>query len=360
MILTKIWERYFLKEFFKTAIFFITCFYGLYVLIDYANHRASFHHNHTPFQWQEVALYYLSEFVLRIEILLPFALLIATIRTLCALNQHHELIAMLSCGISLRTLLRPFLIVSLFVTGFVYINTEFFLPAAMNELKHIQEGRSRKKIKYQDMLAAQHIILEDGSTFLFQSYHTEENRFFDVYWIRNVNDIYRMKYLTVSAPPVGYSVDHLVRNSKNELATAESLPTHRFPHLKFNQKTLFETVTAPEELSLSSLWEKLPSDASKNEKDAQILATFYRKMIIPWFCLLAVLAIAPFCIRTSRNLPVFFIYAGSIFGLVALYLSLGAFVVLGKRQIIDPFLGIALPFLALTAYLGWRFTRMRQ
>ena len=81
MILTTIWERYFLKELFKVFFLFLFCFYGIYVLVDYATHSHSFHNYH--FSFLNIAIYYAYEFIMRMDVLIPFAILLATIKTLC-------------------------------------------------------------------------------------------------------------------------------------------------------------------------------------------------------------------------------------------------------------------------------------
>ena len=131
----KIWERYFISETLKTFFLFLFCFYGLYVLIDYATHASSFRH-YGNYSWLDIAYYYLYELVQRANVIVPFAILLAVIRTLCNLNVHHELVALLAGGIRIHSLLRPFLLVGLFFTALLYINTEFLMPLASNKLKH--------------------------------------------------------------------------------------------------------------------------------------------------------------------------------------------------------------------------------
>ncbi len=359
MALIKIWERYFFREVIRSCLFFLACFYGIYVLIDYASHTASFHRNHVQFQWLETSLYYACEFALRLELLLPFALTLATIRTLCALNSHNELVALRSSGISLQTLMRPFLIVGLAGVALMYLNMEFILPFAANKLKHIEDNRNRNKEKRDSQFSAQHVLLEDNSTILFHSYDSVKNVFFDAYWIRNVDDIYRIKYLSPSTPPRGRFVDRLRRNQQGQLLVVESFKDTLFPDMRFDDKLLFETITPPEELSLSELREKLPDGEVSNEKESQMLAAYYRKLAMPWLCLLAVIGSAPFCVRSTRGLPTFFIYAGSLFGLIAFYLILSAAVLLGKRQVFEPFWVIWTPFTLFAAFLSCRYSITR-
>ena len=106
----KIWERYFFFDTLKTLLFLLFAFSALFVLIDYASHTGSFHQNHIRFAFKEFLIYYGGELIQKSEVLLPFGILVATIRTLTRLNQQNELIALLAAGVKMKSLLRPFLL----------------------------------------------------------------------------------------------------------------------------------------------------------------------------------------------------------------------------------------------------------
>jgi lipopolysaccharide export system permease protein len=357
MVPIKIWERYFYAQTLKSFLLFLLGFYGVYVLIDYSSHSSSFHHNHVRFQWTEVALYYTFEFVKRVEVLVPFALLIATVKSLCSLNQNNELVALMACGISLKRLLRPFILLGLFFTLLLYFNTEFILPFGMKALKNIDDKHSNQKQKNSKVSPVQYLLLEDQSTIIFQNYDTARELFFDAYWIRSIDDMYRIKYLfPYNETPTGHFVDHFVRNHKGELAQKESFSLKSFPQMRFNNTTLWETITPPDHLALSLLWNKLPNFSGEiNEKEAQTLSAFYYKLAIPWLCFLAVIGPAPWCVRFGRHQPVFFIYACSIFGLVACYLVMDSVLILGERQVTSPAIAIGVPMGLFLSLFGWKF-----
>ncbi len=357
MIFTKIWERYFLQEMAKIFFLFLFCFYGLYVLIDYASHTSSALSRHqTSIRWQELARYYMFVFASRAEILIPFALLIALIKTLCSLNTSHELVALMASGLKLRILLRPFLLIGLFFTFLMFLNEQLLLPTALKKLRRIEDATKHQSYRNQLTLTAHSIVLEDSSLLLFQFYDTANERFFDTYWIRSIDDIYRMKYLTPYTPAItGYFVDHFVRQSNGELAQQESFKQFEFKNLHFNQENLQSTLLDPDTLSLSELSMQFHRSSILMEKESKILTAFYWKLIIPWLCLLVILAPAPFCISFSRTLPIFFIYVGGLFGLIAFYLFMDAAQVVAKRQVIEPFWAIVVPFLCVSIFFVWRF-----
>ncbi len=339
---------------------FLGCFYGLYVLIDYSSHSSGTHYQHSHLKWIELSLYYMCEFVQRLDVLLPFAILLGTIRTLYNLNAHSELVAMMASGMKLKTLLRPFILIGLLGTVLLYANTEYFIPSALQELRHMADRHALSKKKQVKNMQVNHVVLEDESTVLFQKYDTAHEYFFDTYWIRSSKDIYKIQrlYLGISVP-MGKNVVHLVRNDAGDFVQKETFESREFPEIRFNKKTLLDTITPVEEFSISSLWKKFPShNDSLSEKEAQVASTFYHKMAMPWICLLAVLAPAPFCVRFSRNIPIFFIYAFSIFGFVAFFLILDAATVLGKRQVLEPAWAIWPPFGLIYGTVMWRFSKL--
>lgn len=355
--MTKLWERYFLKETLKTFLLFIFCFYGLFVLIDYASHAASFHRGNNSFQWKTVGFYYLLEFVKRLEVLVPFALLLATVKTLTTMNVHNELVALMASGVKLKRLMRPFLVLGIFFTALLYLNTELLLPQVLKQIKHMDNARSLIKHKNRNQPIVRHLVLEDGSTLLFQNYDSAAENFFDAYWIKSVDSVYRIKFLFPNREqPHGRFVDLLKRSPSGELKLENSYVEKSFPEIKFNKQTLFETITSPEEQSYSQLWDKTPSMINpQSEKQSQLVTTYFYKLAMPWLCLLAVVGPMPYCVKFTRNLPLFYIYAWSIFGLVAFYIAMDAALVLGERQAVAPALAIWPVFSFFMVAVGWRY-----
>ncbi|MBA2728264.1 MAG: LptF/LptG family permease [Parachlamydiaceae bacterium] len=362
MLLSKIWERFFFKEALKTALLFLACFYGLYVLIDYAHHTGHFKDDRGYFSWIIFAIYYGCEFVNKAELLIPLSILLGTIKVLCKLNQDNELIAMMASGIKMTTLLRPFVLIGLLGTGALYLNNQLLLPIAAKELQYIADRNHYAKQKNSVQLAAQHLILDDQSTLLFQHYDSSRNSFFDVYWILSSDEIYRIRELVFSTPtPTGYIVEAFRRDPLGKLIASNQLPMMPFPEMQFNEKKLLDTLTMPEALSLTELWSQMPKDLyAESEKQARLVSTFHQKIIFPWLCLLAVLGPAPFCMHFSRHFPVLLVYACGIFGFMAFYIAMNAAHVLGRRQFADPILAMWVPFILLSLLITWRFASKRN
>jgi lipopolysaccharide export system permease protein len=354
----QIWERYFLKEFLKVFFLFLLCFYGLYVIIDYASHTSALPHHHIQIRGLELVRYYLFIFASRAEILIPLALLIALIKTLCSLNAHGELVALMASGFKLKVLMRPFIFLGLAGTFLMFINEQWILPSALQKLHRIESVTKHQRSRNHPAMAAKQVFLEDGSLFIYQSYDADKEQFFDTYWIRSIDDIYRIKYLSPHLQ-TGYFVDHLLRQPTGELALQESFAAFVLPDIQFNKELLQSTLFDPDTLALTELWAQWPIQAEElSEKQSKTLTAFYWKLLLPWLCLLAILAPIPFCVRFSRQFPFFLIYVCGIFGLIAFYFFMDAAQVISRRQVLDPIWAIVLPFSFIFSVFSWRFVKI--
>lgn len=359
--MTTTWDRYVLKQMLKTFFLFLVCFYCLYIFIDYAHHTARFHQDQNSFSWLSFCMYYACEFSLRSEMLIPVAVLLGTLKTLCKLNQDNELIAMLASGISLKRLLKPLIFSGMFFTTILFINTEYVIPLASKHLKYIEDLRNSKKNNDSNALDVQSIPLENGAQLLFRKYDSAQDLFIDLYWVRSSNDLVKIEQLDVSTDPIsGYSVTYLKRNTLGELTISKQLSKEQFPQLKLDEQSILEKIIPVETMSLSALWKETPENLKAgNEKEAKLLATFYRKMAFPWLCLLAVIAAIPSCVSFSRQFSPFMIYASSLFALIGIYLVIDSGHILGKRQILDPLTAIWAPAAIAFLCAYFRYWKLR-
>lgn len=355
-----LWQRYFLKSFFATFCFFLICFYGLYVLIDYATHTSSISSHHVQIALKDTFGYYFYLFAARAEILLPIAILIAFVKRITTLNSQQELAALMASGVSLKALLRPFLLFSCIIASLLLMNGEWVLPKALKRVRQLELSTKQQKKNLQTGEAVHHLLMEDGSLLLYQSYDPFEERFFDLFWIPSTDELYRIKYLyPLKEEPVGFYIDHIVRNTEGLLVQIEEMKESSFPRMRFNKQVLQSHLADPEFLPLSELAQKrIAVSFPLDEKEIRMATAFYWKLLTPFFCILAVLGPASFCVRFSRQMPVFFIFVASLFGLIAFYMFMDAMQVLSVRQILSPEVALFGPFGVAFLYFGWRFFRI--
>ena len=358
MIVKTIWERYLLKEIFKVFFLFLGCFFFLYALIDYSLHMQEFIVD-KGINLSHIATYYTFQFIKRADLLVPLALLISTLKVLFAMNTRGELIALQSSGLARRRILRPFFLVGALCALFNLASSEFFLPQSLNHLdqfrethfKHSRHGNRKEPI---------HVLpLKDRSKIIYQTENKEKNLYFDVFWIRSVNEIWRMNTLSSDpSHPVGHFVDRLVRNGEGNFEKVESFDEYRFDKFRWQADPSGKGYTPLENRSLSDLLKVLLQKTKTTAYEyPQVLTHFLFKITMPLFCLLVIAAGAPFCLRHSRNLPLLLTYAIALFSFIAFFAMMDAAMVLGENLVLSPYVAVLAPFALCFAAFGINYRR---
>lgn len=355
-----IWKRYFLVELLKVCALFIGCFYFLYVLIDYSVHTKAFQSDQISFF--NIIIYYTCQFTKRADILIPIALMVATIKVLSASNIRLEIVALATGGISFKKILQPFLWVAIACASLLYLNFQFLQPYSLGRITHFEERFFKGKNKENEARQVNALLLKDNSLLLYQHFDAEKQAFFDVFWLKTFDQIYRIHSLfPYGKVPTGEYVDLLVRAPSGEIMKTGSFETLSFSEIKFDEKILFNAVHPPRMQSLSQLSHGLEWDhlfSKTNDHAAETAAFFYFRLTLPLICLLAVIGPAPYCLRFSRSVPVFMIYSLSLFGMLAFITCMNSFITLGASQAIPPLLAILLPQTPFFLVLVWKYAKL--
>jgi lipopolysaccharide export system permease protein len=359
MMFQTIWERYFFKEILKIFSLFLFSFFFLYALLDYSTHMQDFTRD-SAIQFSDILIYYTHQFIKRASLLIPLGLMVASIKVLSSLNQSRELVALQTAGLKLNTLLKPFLIFAAAASLFNYASAEFFLPSSLNYADDFHRSHFRHSFRGYRKEPMHVLHLKDQSRLIYQTYNSEKDLFFDVIWLISPEEIWRMKYLKADPKdPVGYFVDHLKRRQDGLMEKAASFENYRFEALKWRQEMTQKGHVPIENKSLSDLVSLFYKKGVSSYAKPEILTQFLFKSVTPLLPLLAVIAVAPFCVQYSRKTPLFFIYAAALFGFLSIFALLNAGVILGENQVLHPLVAILLPFCCIASLFGWNFAKMR-
>jgi lipopolysaccharide export system permease protein len=358
-----IWKRYLSREIFKIFFLVLFSFYFIYCAFDYSLHMQEFFKD-KKLHFGDYFLYYGHLFIKRADLFIPLALLIATIKVLSHLNMHREFLAFQAAGLPSKKLIRPFFLIAALCTLFNYACVEWLLPVSTTYLdnfneahfKHIDRGKHKGKVvKPKEKLYA--LSLSDRSKLIYQSYDTEKEAYFDVIWICSPEELWRMKYLKLSSPPLASYADHFKRNPNGFFEKIASFSSYELPNLKWNPKEQSKLEIPFESHRMSSLWNLSQKSFTTAYERSEIMTNFFFKCMMPLLPLLIVLAIAPFCIRYRRTHFIFFTYAFGIFGYIAFYLMMNAAVILGENHVFSPFWVIFTPFAVSATLFGGKFAK---
>lgn len=347
-----IWERYFLKEILKVFFLFLFAFFFLYCAIDYSLHMQDFIQD-KKIQFGDIALYYGFQFIKRSTLLLPLALLIASIKVLTSLNAHRELMTLQVSALSFKRLMRPFFFLAVVCTLFNFCATEFFLPRSLTYLdrfydKHFKHKQTKK-------YPVRSMVLKDNSKLLYQHYDPTKEAFFDVVWLESPSSIWRMKYL--SSTSVGEYVDHLERGSEGLFEKKESMEKREFKKIAWEKNLPRKGFIPTENRSLSQLYQFCFQKKNASYLKGELLTNFYYKCAMPLLPLVVVAACTPFCVQYARKIPLFLLYSLSLFGFISFFTLMDAALILGENRVTAPFWAIFIPFVGCSLPFAWNFFR---
>lgn len=355
-----IWQRYLLKDFFKIFILVLFGFFFLYCALDYSFHMQDFLKSKS-IGFLDVLLYYSHIFIKRSDLLIPLAVLLATIKVLTSLNAQRELLALQVAGLHLKRILMPLFWVAGLMTLFNLISYEFIFPRSAIYLdnfydNHFSHSRKKHTLSQKEKL---HIVpLSDRSKVVYQYFDHAKGAYFDLVWIRTPDDIWRIKYLNTDGKyPVAEFADHFVRNKNGFFEKDASYPTCILSQLKWVRENTTPFVPS-ENRKTSALWNLKNKSTTTSYEKSEILTHFYYKIIMPFLPLLVVLAAAPFCIQYSRTRSPFLTYAFGLFGYVSFYLFINSTFILGETNVISPSVAILVPFFLVSGIFSWKFFKV--
>src|SRR3990167_7199587 len=282
MMLQKIWQRYLFSNLIQTFLFFLFCFFLLYSLIDFSTHMQDFVHQNA-IQFQKLGLYYLYQLIKRLPLLLPLALLLSTIKVLNSLNIHRELIALLVSGIKIKKIMHPFFLLALICCFLGYANEEVFMPKALAYLDLSKKDEKKDPLFKAKKKQFTLLHLQDTSKLIYQRIEKDKNVFFDVYWVRSFDDIWKIKTLSTDPEkPIGEFVDHIVRNKQGFLEKQESYDRVLLSRLKWNTNQLNQKQSSIRHQKISELTSHLcHQDQYSFHKQGEIKTHFMYKLLMP-------------------------------------------------------------------------------
>ncbi len=95
--------------------------------------------------WQVIGEFFLLSIPFTVAMTLPMAILVAVLYAFSRLAAENEVTALKAGGVSARALMKPALVASLFLTGFMLWFNDQLLPQANHELAALQMAIFRTK-----------------------------------------------------------------------------------------------------------------------------------------------------------------------------------------------------------------------
>jgi lipopolysaccharide export system permease protein len=139
----KLLDRYILKEFLRFFIVICITFIALYLIIDFFNKVRMFLSNNASIL--QIATFFLYSIPMIISLILPPAVLLATLIAYGSLSKFSEITAMKANGISLYRITLPALIFAAVMAVVLFYFTELITPASIQKIEYIEKVDIQKQ-----------------------------------------------------------------------------------------------------------------------------------------------------------------------------------------------------------------------
>ena len=202
----KIITRYVLKEHIGPFVFALSALTSLLLLQYIARKFGDLVGR--GLSWQVIGEFFLLSIPFTVAMTLPMAILVAVLYAFSRLAAENEVTALKAGGVSARALMKPALVASLFLTGFMLWFNDQLLPQANHELAALQMAIFRTKPTF--ALKSQVInTIKEGQLYLRAGYIAEDRtgRMRDV-TIYDVSDASRRRTIYADSGNLSFAENH--------------------------------------------------------------------------------------------------------------------------------------------------------
>ncbi len=298
---------------------------------------------------------------------LPPALLFATLYTLLNLNRTSQLVAMQACGVGIGTIFLPFVVLGLAATLFLYFLT-LGPGATARARQNAIMSELRSKPGTEQVYTAQ--VYRDPSrhrTWFLQRLYIEKNLAEGVELCdqneagQDTRNLFARRGFWDTATTTWTLEDVLVETFDG---TGNMSGQQFFDHYDVADagpaaapKQMVRTLLAPDELNLGDL----RNVVDNSELDAVHLSPYQAQIdylfVYPWVAMVLVLFSLPQGLQYGRR----HVGAGvfnAIFLLIGFYVVWNFFLAMGRGGRLPPLLALLIPMLGFGAAALWRIARM--
>lgn len=350
----KLIDKYLYREYFHALTYCLLTFISLFIISDLLGHLSKYLSANTP--KYIILKFYILNLTVTLEYILPACMMLATLYTLWQLSRHNELIAMRASGISLLSIMKPFLIVGICISIGMTAVKEYITPYAsvwvekLSECKYnIEKFNNIMDSSIQDFPYANTDTHRQWRIAEFNTKHPE--KISGVTLIREKDDGTRIEKITADKAEWldGQWWFHNVTiqkfDDKDNPAGKPFSPipgentVMEMPGLSEKPHDFINSAQSPEFMSASSLRRYLKTHKflPASEK-IRLRVDFHSRLAMPWACLIATIFAIPVGAKSSRQSVLINIFTAIAY-LLLFYAVIQFGLILGKKQVLSPWLG---------------------
>ena len=349
----RIVDRYIFREYGLHLFYCVLALAMVFVVYDLFGHLGTFLEARTPVHL--IGYFYVCMLAQAMEFLLPASLLLATLYTLWHMTRHNEFTAMRACGISMLRLMSPFLMVGVAASLCTAAVKEGFAPEASLWASEFAKAKFRETrgTTYEDVayyntlnhrvwligkvnslkpniLMRVTIIQDRPDGTRAWALRAKDVMYLDGQWW--VNDVTEVQLFDERGNPLKTAIPWKDPSMPRELRFLNERPSELLAELR-----PWEFLSSADIARYLSCHPGLSGEAITDRK-----FDLHSRLAMPWACLVVTLFGVPAGARCGRQSPLGGLFMALVF-FFAYYLLIHVGVFVGKRGIVEPWLGAWLP-----------------
>ena len=255
--------------------------------------------------------YYLFKIPQIFFLMVPNAILLATIVSISSFSQNNELTAMRAGGISLLSITKPILLVSFFVTLFTIVSNEFITPFTNQKSDFILKIKIRK--------GTPRSLIRENKIW----YHAKDQSIWNIDYLDPKNDTFKGVhiYFFKDEKILTKRLDASYAAHDGKYWIFEDVYVRKFdsfdqPENKFFKKVKYQFVEIPsdfyriekkqKEMSLRDIHQYRQKLRKEGLDPVRYDVDFHYKISYPFVCVIMALIGIPFSLKSSRSGGIFF------------------------------------------------------
>jgi len=296
-------SRYITSVYLKILALTVSSFTAIYLIIDFLEKLRRF--SRAQGETHYVVLYFLYKVPAIINQIMPLAVLMSTLLTLGILSRSSEIIAMQSCGISLKRIAKPLLVIAFALSLFTFFSNEAIIPTTSQQLKYVDEVLIQGK-NPSTFFRLNNIWFRD------KNYILQARLFIPTSW--TLKGITLWQTTEEMQPVKRLEAEEGVWNGQSW--TLQNVVEKSFSNGKVTETKKMSLLPVPLQLKVNDLkvWDKNADDMGffklkryteklrKAGYDAtRYQAQMYSKVSMPFACLIMAFVGIPFSLRSGRS-----------------------------------------------------------
>jgi lipopolysaccharide export system permease protein len=331
------WWRYLFVRFGLLVAALTAIAFTLFVFVDLLARVKDIFDPETS--WQTWRIYYACMLSTRAGVIIPFAIVTATALLIPRLVRNNELVPLMTAGISLQQMFRPFLAVTLVASAVLFANAQWFLPKALQHQQRISDSEFGRKTVHDEPARLGVVLFSDGSRLFFSQHDPVKRLITDAFWVCSPDYVLHIEQLLYfqDRSPEGRGVDVVEREPSGRMRKIASYPSFELSQLHLTKDAVKMSMADPKMLSVFQLGTLVSRfGLSCSERATETTIAFFSKLFSPCLAWLALLLPAPFCFRFERRLPQALLVFLSLAFLFSFLLIIHASEILARIPILRP------------------------